>query len=80
MSKSSPFASFANAAHAAESTPAETILSKKLITVKELMEALQKMVEKDPSSAKAVVLQVEFGGLTETRTIELNDGTLVFKS
>jgi hypothetical protein len=69
-SKSSPFASFADAARPEPQYPKYALHAKdEQLTVAELLHFLQKLVSRDPDAKEKLVFHVEFGSLTPSRTV-----------
>ncbi len=78
MSKTNAFSSFADAAESKPKEIPQVLLQDSFITVKELLEALQQLVENNPDAADAVVKQACGPGLEETTTVTLHKGSLIF--
>lgn len=80
-SKSSPFASFADAADPAYEAPKYALHAKhEQLTVAELLKFLQTLVRRDPEASDKLVFHVELGSLTPSRMIESNEVGVVISA
>ncbi len=78
-SKSSAFASFADAAAATTAAEPKQETSFEITTVADLLKALNKMVKQNPDVVKMPVYTVEFGGLTEVNYVSIDRNRVVIE-